>query len=175
MRTARMTAGRAASSAAAKMVSDRQREHGRASGVDVEEKRRDISRGGHSEGDSGDGAHQHHGEDAGGDATRDVAGLRADRHADADFAAALQHRVIEHAVEPDGGEQQRDAGEEEGQHGEQALADGVRFDDLRLRADVADAEFGTGARDFLPKDRGQRERVGARGADDERAAGGGLK
>ena len=104
---------------------------------------------------------KHHGEDVRRHAARDIGGLRADGHANADFAAALQHGVIEHTVQADAGQQQRDGGEEERQHGQQALAHGLRADQFRLRADVADAEFRARARHFAAQRGGQRQRVGA--------------
>ena len=66
----------------------------------------------------------------------------ADCHANADFKPSLQHGVVEHAIEPDAGEQQRNNREEERQHRQQPLADGVLLVQLRLCSDIADAEFG---------------------------------
>ena len=62
---------------------------------------------------------------------RDVTGSGAERHTNADFAAALQHRVIQHTVQADGGESQSDDGKEQRQHGQQPFADGGGLVDLQ--------------------------------------------
>ncbi len=78
--------------------------------------------------------------------TGDVAGSCADRDANADFASALQQRVVEDAIQPDHRQQQRDGREEERQHGQQSFAYGVLLDERGLGADGADAEAGVGPR-----------------------------
>ena len=95
------------------------------------------------------------------------AGLRADRHPNADFAAALQYRVVEHTIQADTREQQRNHGEEQRQHRQQPLADSLRVRHFLLGSDVADAKFRPRARHFPAQDRSHRQRVGARGAHHE--------
>jgi hypothetical protein len=73
---------------------------------------------------------------------RDASGRRADGHANADLAPPLQHGIVQHAIQADGREQQRDRREEQRQHGQQPLAHGLRPHQIRLRADVVDAELG---------------------------------
>ena len=74
------------------------------------------------------------------DAADHVAGAGAERHADADLAALLGDRVIQHAVESDGGKHQRDHGEEQRERGQQPFAKQVPADEAALRLDRADPE-----------------------------------
>lgn len=60
----------------------------------------------------------------------------ANGYADADFAAALEDRVVEDGVESDAGEEQRDDRKEGGEHGDEALADGLVVDQVELSGDV---------------------------------------
>jgi hypothetical protein len=53
------------------------------------------------------------------------------------------------------------------EHRQQPLAHGLRPYQLRLRADVADAEFGPRARHFAAQDRRERQRVRTGRAHDE--------
>ena len=126
MRTARITAGSAASERRRQNRERRKRQHGQVGGLHLVEQRLDVSHRRHAERQARERSHQHHGEDIHGHPPRDVAGLRADRHANADFAPPLQHGVVEHAVQADAREQQRDRREEQRQHRQQPLADGLR-------------------------------------------------
>ena len=54
------------------------------------------------------------------DQAENVAGLRAERHAHADFAGALLDRVSDRAVDADGREEQRDGREDAEQRHHQA-------------------------------------------------------
>ena len=77
------------------------------------------------------------------DHAQHVAALRAERHPDADFLRALRHAVGDDAVDADGREQQRRAGENaEQQHRQTPLGDRAR-DDLVHRPDVGDGELGS--------------------------------
>ena len=51
-----------------------------------------------------------------------IARARAERHADADFVGALRHRVRDHAVDAERGEDQRERGEEGQQQRQEARA-----------------------------------------------------
>jgi len=93
------------------------------------------------------------------------------RHTDADFAAPLHHRVVEHAIQSEGREQQRDPGEEKPEHRQQALAQGLRADQIRLCADVTDAKFRARPWHFPAQHGGQRHGVlGGRAHDEGGAA-----
>ena len=78
-------------------------------GSHLVQKRPDVSYGRHAE----RAAREHQSEDLHGDDVHDAAGLCADRHADADFAAPLEDGIVEHTVEADSGEQQCDYREEQ--------------------------------------------------------------
>src|ERR1700693_5109114 len=74
--------------------------------------------------------------------SRDIAGLRSNRHTNADFVTALQHGVVEHTIEADTRQRQGDNCEKKPQQRQQPLAYGLRFVDLQLCTDVAHAELG---------------------------------
>ena len=112
-------------------------------------------------------SHKNHGENIDGHQSCDATSLSAYGHANADFASALQHRVVEHAVQADPRQHKRDNREKQGQHCEQPFADRVGLIDLELCTDAAYAELGAGARDLLPQSRSENERIGTEGAHDE--------
>jgi hypothetical protein len=93
-----------------------------------------------------------------------VRSLRAQRHPNADLAAALQHGVVEYAIEAHVGEQKRDGRKKQRKHRQQALTNGLRANQFRLFPNIADTELGSRARYFLTQDGCHCERVGARGA-----------
>src|SRR2546425_3569326 len=74
------------------------------------------------------------------------------------------------AAASDPRQQQRDNSEKQRQHCQKPLADGLRLVDLQLGTDVAHAELGPRPRYFLTQSLGERERVGAVGAYNERAS-----
>ena len=76
------------------------------------EQRLDVAHGPCTEPDTRDCSHDDHEEDVPCHQSRNAAALRTNRHANADFAPPLQNRVIEHAMQADPGEQQRDRREE---------------------------------------------------------------
>src|SRR6266403_3582753 len=106
--------------------------------------------------------------------SRDIAGLRANRHTNADFVTALKHRVVEHAIEADTRQQQCNNCEKKRQHCQKTLADGLRLVDLLLGTDIAHTEPGPRPWHFLTQSLRERERVGAVGAYNERASPSGL-
>src|SRR5882757_2483626 len=137
----------------------RQPDHIRVGCFDLVEKRFDITRRGESERDAHAASERGHQQDIASHNAHDASTSRANRHADTDLAAALEHGVIEHSVEPDAGEQQRDGGKEGGQHGEQALANGLVAEQIELRGDVRDAKAVVALRDELAEGAGEGERV----------------
>ncbi len=64
------------------------------------------------------------------DHAHDVAALRAERHANADFARAAAHRERHHRVEPDRREEQRDEAEDH-EHRAEHADEPQRLRDLR--------------------------------------------
>ncbi len=116
-----------------------------------------VKLGGHEAGESGGES------DAGGDSeeghaqalaedeAQDVRTLRAERHADADFAGALADQIRDDAVDPDAGEQERERGKGgEQDHGEAACGEGALEDAVHGLDGVNDlvgVELGDGAAD----------------------------
>ncbi len=118
----------------------RQRNHIRVGCFDLVEKRLDIARRTESECDARATSERDHEEDIESDELCDASTSRANRYADTDLAAALEDGVIEDSVESDAGEEQRDGGKESGEHGDQALTNGLVTDQIELRGDVRDAK-----------------------------------
>ena len=71
-----------------------------------------------------------------------LAGLRAEGHADADFAGAAGYVVGHEAVDADAGEDEGEDAEGSGEHGEGFLLGDGCVDLSLLRADVADGKIG---------------------------------
>src|SRR5216110_3529596 len=94
----------------------------------------------------------------------DIAGLRANRHTNADFVTSLHHGVVEHTIEADTRQQQCDNCEKQRQHCQKPLADRLRLVDLQLGTDVAHAKLGPRPWHFLTQGLREREWVGAVGA-----------
>jgi hypothetical protein len=90
------------------------------------------------------------------------------RHADTDLALTLEDGAVEDRAESDAGEEQRDGGEECGEHGEQALANGLIAEQVELRGDVRDAKAVAELRDELAEGVGEDERVLGVGVNGER-------
>ena len=80
--------------------------------------------------------------------------------------------VVEDAVEADGGEEQRNDGEERGERGEETLPNSLALDELVLGVDIAHAEVGTNLRNGATERGSQSEGIGGVSTDDETGAGG---
>ena len=72
----------------------------------------------------------------------DVAALRAEREAHADFLGAAGYGEREQAVNPDGGEQEGDSGEGAERAGLYGARLGFGFDDIGEHAHVGDGQLG---------------------------------
>ena len=103
----------------------RHSDHIRVGCFDLVEERLDIARRAESERDARATSEHDHQEDIESHNAHDASTSRANRHADTDLAAALEDGVVEDSVESDAGEEQRDGGKEGGEHGDQALANGL--------------------------------------------------
>jgi hypothetical protein len=137
----------------------RQSDHIRVGCFDLVEKRLDIARRAESERNARAASERDHQEDIESHNAHDASTSRANRHADTDLAAALGDGVVEDSVESDAGEEQRDGGKEGGEHGDQALANGLVADQIELRGDVRDAKAVVALRDELAEGVGEGERV----------------
>src|SRR5205823_7497257 len=93
----------------------RQSDHIRVGCFDLVEKRLNIARRTESERDARAASKRDHQEDVGSHNPHDASTSRANRQADTDLAAALEHGVVEHSVESYAGEEQRDGGKEGGE------------------------------------------------------------
>ncbi len=145
----------------------RQRDHIRVGGFDLVEERRDIACCAESERDAGAASERDHEEDIARDDAHDAGTRGANRHADTDLAAALEDGVVEDGVESDAGEEQRDGGKEGGEHGDEALANGLVADEIELGGDVGDAKAVAAPGDELAEPAGEGERVAGVGVNDE--------
>ena len=112
----------------------RQSDHVRVSRFDLEEKRRDITCCAESEAKTRATSEGDHQENIDSDKVDDASTRRANRHADPDFPAALEYRVVKDGVESDAGKEQCDGGKEGGEHGNQSLANGLVADQLELKS-----------------------------------------
>src|SRR5579863_140004 len=137
----------------------RQRKHIRVSSFDLVEKRPDVARCSESKGDARAAAQRDHHEDIESHNAHDAGASRANRHADTDLAAALKNRIVEDSIESDAGKEQRDGGKEAGEHGDQALANGLVANQVELRSDVRDTKAVMAMRDELPEGVGECEGV----------------
>jgi hypothetical protein len=79
--------------------------------LDAEEQRGHEARGGRGPGDADGDAEHAHAQALEENEPGNIAALRAERHADADFVGALLDGLAEHAVSAYGGEKQREGGE----------------------------------------------------------------
>src|SRR5207302_6355915 len=125
----------------------RRSDHIRVGCFDLVEKRLDIACRAESERDARAASERDHQEDIESHNAHDASTCRANRHADTDLAAALEDGVVEDSVKSDAGEEQRDDGKEGGEHGDQALANGLVPDQIELRGDVRDAKAVVALRD----------------------------
>ena len=96
----------------------------------------------------------------------DLASLRAKRHANANLAGALRDRVTEHAVGADGGEKQRDPGENSSQQRGRTTRDETLGDERVHRANIIDRELRMGYAHQLSQRLSERFRTLARARDD---------
>ena len=167
VRSARSTAGQCGNERGEQNGTRRQRDHIRVGCFHLVEKRLDIARRAESERDARAASERDHQEDIESHNAHDAGTSRANRHADTDLAAALEDGVVEDSVESDAGEEQRDGGKEGGEHGDQALANGLVAEQIELRGDVRDAKAVVALRDELAERAGEGERVLGIGVKDE--------
>ena len=88
-------------------------------------------------------------------------GARAEGHAESDFAAALRHRVGEHAIQSDGREDSASAANGEQSHLLLAVGD-VEVDDFVHRAELGDGLVGIDGGDDAADGGRERGRLGVR-------------
>ncbi len=137
----------------------RQSEDIRVGCSDLIEEGCNVARRTESECDTRATSERDHLEDIESDKANDAGTSRANRHADADLAAALEDGIVEDSVESDAGEEQRDGGKKGGEHGQQALANGLIADQIELGGGVGDAKTVVALRNELAKGVGEGERV----------------
>ena len=97
----------------------------------------------------------------------DLFRLRTERHANADLARALRDRVTQDAVSSDRRQEQRDAGENSGEHRRRATRDQALRDARIHGAEVIDRKVRIGRAHQFPQRLSKRFRALARSRDDE--------
>src|SRR6478736_2465130 len=137
----------------------RQRDHICVSCFDLVEKRLDITRRAESERDARAAADRDQQERIESNNAHNASTSRTNRHTDTNLAAALKDGVVENSVKSDAGEEQRDGGKEGRKHSEQALANGLVAEQIKLCGDVRDAKAVVALRDELAEGVGEGERV----------------
>jgi hypothetical protein len=80
----------------------------------------------------------------------------AKRHAHADFAAALTDGVSQHAVGADRRKQQRNNGEDPGEHRRRTARDDALADQASHRLQIVDGQIRIDSEDCLPEYRSHR-------------------